>query len=719
MQLKARRKKEDRIITTTCAYDCGGRCLLKVHVRDGEIAHISTENRKGLYIQACPKGLAQQSVVHHPHRLTQPLKRSGPRGQGKFQPVSWDEALDTIAKKIQHTVAQFGTESLYFITNTGSMATLHNTPAVTQRFFGLLGKCTTTWGDPSCEGALQSALATFGTEATGSTRDNLLSSKLILLWGWNPLATRFGPDTIPYLSQAKKGGAKIVCVDPRQSETCRALADEWVPIKPGTDTALLAAMAHVMISENLLDADYIEKHTHGFYKFRDYVTGEKDGVPKSPEWAHPICGTPVESIVKLAREYAAKRPASLIAGWAPGRTAYGEQFHRAASTLSAITGNMGIDGGHTAGGTDFVNMGSIEETLPIPETRHHEMHFAELYDALLNPKPDNTHPECRLLYIVGCNLLNQNLNLNKGKQALMKVDFVVTHELFLTPTARFADIVLPVSNFMEREDIGQPFIGGPYCIHMHKILEPPEGVKSDLDIFSEIAERVNIDNYNNRSDEEWLETFLESEPAFPNIETLRTEGVHRFEMEGAHVAFREQMEDPGKNPFPTPSGKIEIFSNLFAEMNNPKIPPIPTYMSPWEGPDDPLKQKFPIQLVSPHSKARANSQFDNIEPIKKMGDDRLWINETDAIKRRIQDGDTVHVYNHRGRIRATANVTLGIMPGVASIDQGQWYAPDDRDIDSGACANVLTNDKMSPAGAFPSNTCLVQIERCPDKSFST
>jgi len=373
---------------------------------------------------------------------------------------------------------------------------------------------------------------------------------------------------------------------------------------------------------------------------------------------------------------------------------------------------MGIDGGYTAGGTDFVDIGYIEETLPIPETKHHEVHFTGLYDALLHPAPEGKHPECRLLYIVGCNLLNQNLNLNKGRKAFQKVDFVVTHELFLTPTARFADIVLPVSNFMEREDIGQPFIGGPYCIHMHKILDPLEGVKSDFDIFSEIARRVGIDHYNDRSDEQWLETFLESEPGFPHLDTLRQEGVHRFEMKHAHVAFSEQVKDPDENPFPTPSGKIEIFSNRFAEMNNPDIPPIPTYMPSWEGADDPLTGKFPIQLISPHSKARANSQFDNIESIKKLGDDRLWIHSTDADHRNIKDGDAVHVYNQRGRMLATAYVTNRIMPGVASIDQGQWYAPDESGIDKGGCANILTNDKEAPAGAFPSNTCLVQIEKC-------
>ncbi len=710
MKPNADHGKKDRIVTTTCSYDCGGRCLLKVRVRDEKIVDIGTEDRHGLHVKACPRGLAQKDVVHHPDRLTSPLKRVGQRGDGNFKPISWEEALETIAGKIRHATTRFGTESLYFVTCTGSMSTLHYTPSVTQRFFGLLGKCTTTWSDPSCEGAHQSALATFGETATGSSRDNLLSSKLIILWGWNPLDTRFGPDTAPRLSQAKKAGARIVCVDPRQSRTCRALADQWIPMKPGTDAAALIAMAYVMISEGLLDNRYIEKYTHGFEAFRDYVTGETDGTPKTPEWAHSICGAPAESIVELARDYATDKPASLITGWAPGRTAYGEQFHRAASTLSAITGNIGVDGGHAGGGPDYIEMGFIDETLPIPETGRHEVHFTGLYDALLKEKPKEKHPDCKLLYIVGCNLLNQNLNLNKGRRALMNVDFIVTHELFLTPTARYADIVLPVTHFFEREDIGQPFNGGPYSIYMNKVLDAPPGVKSDLEIFSELAECVGLENYNDPSEEEWLQTFLDSQPGFPNLETLKNAAVHPLELKRPHVAFREQIEDPGKYPFPTPSGKIEIFSSRFAEMNDPSIPSIPVYMAPWEGPEDPLAQKHPIQLISPHSKARANSVFDNIETIKKQGDDDLWMNPADARRRGVQNGDAVYVYNQRGRMRVKAKVTPRIMPGVASIDQGQWYAPDDRGVDAGGCPNVLTRDKMSPAGAFPSNTCLVQIE---------
>ncbi len=711
MNHKAGYNKNEVIITTTCCYDCGGRCLLKVYVKDGKISHISTENRDGLHIKACPRGLAQKAVAYETSRLMQPLKRLGSRGNGKFEPISWDEALQTITAEIQRAKKQYGTESIYFITNTGSMGTLHNTSNVTQRFFSFLGKCTTTWGDPSCEGALQSSLATFGTPNTGSTRDNLKFSKLIILWGWDPVVTRFGSDTTTYLSQAKKAGVKIICVDPRQNQSAKALADEWIPVKPGTDTAMLSAMAYVMITEELYDKDFVEKYTFGFDKFGDYVTGKKDGVDRNPEWARAICGAPVELIVKLARDYAGVKPAALMTGWAPGRTAYGEQFHRAASTISAITGNIGIEGGHTAGGPGIVDIGLIGGQIPVPKTDHQKVHITDLYDALIRGKPNENHLDCKLLYIAGCNLLNQNLNLNKGKKALLNPEFIVVHDLFLTPTAKYADIVLPINHFFEREDIGQPFIGGPYCIYMNKIYDALPGPKSDLEIFSEIAIRLGIENYNDKPDEQWLKTFLKAKPDLPDLQTLKTIGVQRFELKRPLVSFREQIEEPDKYPFSTPSGKIEIFSHMFAEMNNPSIPPIPTFIAPWEGLEDQLAQEYPIQLISTHSKARANSQFDNIERIKKLGDDDIWINTADAHKRGIESGDMAVVFNQRGQMCKKAKVTPRVMPGVASIDQGQWYRPDDQGTDFGGCTNVLTQDKMSPAGAFPCNTCLVRIEK--------
>jgi len=246
---------------------------------------------------------------------------------------------------------------------------------------------------------------------------------------------------------------------------------------------------------------------------------------------------------------------------------------------------------------------------------------------------------------------------------------------------------------------------------MHKASNNTSGPKSDLEIFTEIAERMGIKNYNEKSESQWLEEFLESEPSFPGLVSLKDNGTYKFDHEHPIIAFKKQIENPGNNPFPTPSGKIEIFSDRFARLKDPSIPPIPKYIASWEGPEDDLVKDYPIQLITPHSRARINSQLDNITSMEKLKDDRLWMSTEDAGKRDIKDGDTVHVFNKRGRISTQAKVTDKIMPGVASIDQGQWYDPDSQGIDHGGCANILTLDRGSPAGSFTSNTCLVQIEK--------
>ena len=701
----------ETIYTTTCSYDCGGRCLLKVHVRGSRIKKISTGNVEGLDLRACPRGLAQKAVAEDPNRLTRPLKRIGPRGAGEFKPISWDEALVTVAAELQRVKNQCGPEAIYFLANTGSLAALHNTGHVTGRFFGLLGECTAAWGVTSFEGALQSSLATYGTPFTGSSRDTLQDSRLIILWGWDPIITRFGPDTAPALSRAKKAGAEIVSVDPRRNQTAKALEARWIPIRPGTDAAMLIALAQVMITERLCDDAFLSAYVVGFDKFADYVTGKTDGIAKTPEWAQEITGVPAEIITELARDYAAMKPAALITGWAPGRTAVGEQFHRAAAALSALTGNVGIEGGYAAGGVNFLPLGLMSSQIPVPGTAHPQVHVTELYDAILKGKAGGYPADCRLLYITGCNLLNQFLNLNKGLSALEKPEFIVVQDLFLTPTARFADMVLPVSHFFEREDIGQPYGGGPYNLYMHKVVDGPPGPKSDLKIFAELAERLGIKHYLEKTETEWIEAIVAAEPDLPNREELKRKGVHRWERRQPHVAFREQIEDLAQHPFPTPSGKIEIDSKMFADMNNPAVPAIPAYQKGWEGPGDDRFKAFPLQLVSPHSKARANSQFDNIPRLKKLADDTLWINPLDAATRGIQSGEIVKVFNDRGRISVAVRVTDNIMPGIVSLDAGIWYSPDDQGVDRAGCVNVLTRDSRSPVGAFPCNSCLVEVEK--------
>jgi anaerobic dimethyl sulfoxide reductase subunit A len=700
-------KSASHTVTTSCSFDCGARCLLRVEVAEGRVVRIGTERRGALPLSACARGLAQRDALYAPDRLTVPLRRRGPRGSGDFVPISWDEALDLAAEQLRRVRDTWGPEALFLLNYAGNEGALHDTMRTARRFFALLGGCTTVHGNTSLEGARLACRVTLGHEYTGGGVENLLHSKLIVLWGWNPKVTRFRPYTWDVLRQAREAGARFVSVDPRLSPSAEALGARWIPIRPGTDAAMLLAMAQVLYAADRYDRAFIERHCFGFERFADHLQGRVDGQPKDPEWAAAITGVPAEAIRALALDYADSAPAAIWTGWAPGRSASGEQFHRAALALSALGGSFGRLGGHVAGGVDRQPLGLLAETLPIPPHESRSVHVTQVWDALLEGRAGGFPSDLRLLYLVGSNALNQFPDTNRGKRALACPEFTVAHELFLTPTARWADLVLPVAHALEREDIGQPWIGAPYCIYLHRAVPPRPEVRSDLDIFAALAARLGLSGYDEETEEGWLRRFVAHSPGWPDFDTLRAEGVHRFPTEGVRLPFREQLE--GGAPFATPSGRIELFSQALAERGDPRLPPLPSYRPAWEGPSDPLAARFPLQLVTPHARMRVNSQLDNLPQLKRQADDRLWLHPRDAAARGIGDGERVRVWNDRGALRTTAWVTERILAGVVSLDAGAWHRPDAAGVDDGGCVNVLTRAQASPGGASPFNTCLVEV----------
>src|SRR5215813_458319 len=357
---------DEEIVPSTCGHNCGGRCVVNAHVRDGRIVRISTDPRRWTPemppLTACVRGFGARERVYHPERVLHPLRRMGPRGAGKWGRISWDEALDDVAAQLRRVRDTYGPAAILDCSRSGNTSLLHNRVAL-QRLLYLFGGCTELWSNLSAEAEVFAVRHTYGAKAdyksSGRECIDYANSRLILMWGWSPGDGHFGTNTFDYLKWARKNGTRIVCVDPRVTHTSLQLADEHILIRPSTDTAMLVAMAYVIVTENLHDASFCERLVLGLDEahlppgtppdssWRSYLLGFTDGIRKTPEWAQPITGVPADTIRRLALEFATLKPAAMHCGYAPGRTLYGEQFHRAAYSLAAITGNVGIPGGNS------------------------------------------------------------------------------------------------------------------------------------------------------------------------------------------------------------------------------------------------------------------------------------------------------------------------------------------------------------------------------------
>ena len=736
MNREQTKQESVKLIASGGCHDCGGRCPYSIHVKDGKALRIEPHEE----LKACVRGYGYIKRVYSPDRLRYPVKRVGPRGEGSFQRISWEEALRTVAENLKKIKETYGPEAILCQGSSGSPGRLHN-PAPIYRLFNRLGGCVYRWGSASAEGAYFAGRVTFGTHAAGHTKDDLIHSNLIILWGLNATENIWGTNTSLHLLRAKEKGTKIIYVDPRFTNTAALFSDRWIPIRPGTDTAMMIATAYVIVKNRLQDDRFLKAYTVGFSFFEDYLLGREDGIEKTPGWAEAITGVSSRVIEELAIEYAGAKPAALIPSFAPGRTAYGEQFHRAGAALAAMTGNIGIPGGSPAccdippvGVSPGPNVPSSPSLIPIGENpfeiggkdgghplsfsfkSRRKVHNAKLWDSILEGKSGGYPGDFRFFYVVCANPLNQIPNTNKGVQALHRLDFIVVQDHFINSTARFADIVLPATTHWERDDYMRPWLGGDYHLFGNQAIDPVGEAKSDFEIARELANRLGIGDYSEKNEAEWVdEIVFSSEDSRRDIErydTFRSMGFARAKVKRPVIAFEDQIRDPDRFPFSTPSGKIEIYSKSLADLDDPRLPPIPKYIEPWEGPRDPLTRRFPLQLITFHFKTRAHSNFHNIDWLRELEPHEIWINPADAMKRGIENGSNVRVFNGRGEVRIRAKVTDRIMPGVVAIGQGAWYCPDEDGIDRGGCANVLTRDEGGAGGSTPTNTALVEVARC-------
>lgn len=738
---------EEKVISTCNINNCGGRCVIKAHVKDGQVVRVTTDDRvddlMDPQMRACIRGRGYRKMLYNPDRLKYPMKRVGKRGEGKFERITWEEAIDTIAQQVKRIGDQYGPLSRYVNYASGQSWGMFGGRNCARKLLALTGGYLNYTNDYSSGAANIATPYTYGSNDSGSSPDSYLHSKYIILWGFNSVENIFSTPTNVYLREAKKRGAKIIVIDPRYSDTAVALADEWIPILPSTDAAMMDAMAYTIVTENLYNKTFVDKYCLGFddahmpagvpatESLVSYLLGKKDNTPKTPEWAEKICGVPANTIRQIAREYATAKPAALIQGFGPQRHANGEQFTRGGTTLASITGNVGILGG-CAAGTGYWYRAGVSSAFTYKNPQKASIPCFLWTDAIERGTEltaedglkniDKLPTNIKLIFNIGGNILiNQHANINRTRKLLedeSKVEFICVSDLFMTPSAKYADILLPGTTFFERWDIGTPWCWGDYAIMGEKVVDPLYECRHEYEAFAEVAKKLGVYDEFTQGGKTLLDLVKESveltrkdDPTFPTFEEFRKKGIHVWKFDRPFIAFEDQIKDPVKNPFPTPSGKIELFSKDLWDMNkHDKIPAIAKYVPATEGPEDPLKEKYPIQLIGWHYKRRCHSTHDNHVWMEEAGPQVMWMNPRDAEKRGIKEGDKAKVFNDRGTLMIPVKLTKRIIPGVAAIPQGAWYTPDSNGIDTRGSLNVLTSHQPTPlAKANPQHTNLVEI----------
>ena len=723
---RLRPRPGEDIVTSTCGHNCGGRCVVNAHVVNGRIVKISTDPRKWQPelppLPACARGVGQIERLYHPDRLRHPLRRVGLRGSGRFERISWEEALDQTARELLRVRSQHGNAAILDLSRSGSLSVLHGWNAA-KRFLYMFGGCTDLWSNLSAEAEIFALRMTYGSQAdhktSGREPSDYANSKLIVMWGWSPADGTFGTGTQQFLKHAKQQGARVICVDPRRTRTSTALADEHIFIRPATDTAALIAMAQVIVSEGLVDREYCDRYVLGHDEahlpegapagasYRSYLMGLSDGVAKTPEWASDITGIPAATLRRLAIEIASAKPTALQGGYAPGRTAHGEQFHRALYALAALTGNVGVPGGNSGTSNGATGRCGIKSLPTGSNPTGARVSSPLLADLLARGKSGGYPADIKLIYSAGGDLFNQCPNTNKMLAALDDVEFFVAQDNFLTPTARYADVILPATTFWERNDVHTPWAGAlHYAIFMKQAIEPMYECRNDIDIFADLARRLGIFGYNDKTEFEWLRELTKD--AIDDFEAFVEQGVARFPRPADAVAFAKQIRDPESHKFSTPSGKIEIYSIALADKPDPyglgSMPTIPTWISSHD--KDP---QHPLLLCTPKSRARTHSIHGNQPNLARVDKDDLWLNPVDANARGISNGALVRVFNARGATVLPAHVTKRIAPGVVSIKEGAWFTPCRDGTDLGGSANVLSDDRSAPSGATTYNSNQVEV----------
>ncbi|TBW41278.1 Asp-tRNA(Asn)/Glu-tRNA(Gln) amidotransferase GatCAB subunit C [Siculibacillus lacustris] len=678
------------------------------------------------------------------------------RGREPFVEIGWDEALDLAAAELARVRDTHGNGAIFGGSYGWSSAgRFHHAQSQVHRFLNAIGGYTRSvqnYSFATADYLLPHVIGDRSGLIDGHTPWDRIADHagLIVMFGGAPLknaqvssggiARHIVGEAV---ARARENGARVICVSPLRADGAGEDV-EWLPIRPGTDTALILALAEVLIAEDLVDRAFLERFTTGHAVFVDYVRGAGDGTPKTPEWAEAITTVPAATIRALARGLAATRSFLMVA-WSLQRADFGEQPYWATIALAALLGQIGLPGGGF--GFGYASVNGVGNAVPatrwpvLPQGTNRVADFipvARIADALLSPGEtydfdgeSRRYPDLRLIYWAGGNPFHHHQDLNRLRRAWQRPEAVIVNESWWNPLARHADIVLPATTALERDDIAAS-VRDRFVSPSHRVLAPVGEARDDYAIFSALAERLgaaeifteglDTDGWLRRL---WDEFRVRTPEAgdLPEFDRFWAEGpVLRPALAPAEQTdlLAEFRADPEANRLRTPSGRIELYSETVARFGYADCPGHPAWIPPREGWGSPLAARHPLHLLSNQPEHRLHSQYDHggrSAEGKRRGREVVRLHAADAGARGIGDGDAVRLFNDRGACLAVAGLDDGVVPGVACLPTGAWWDPvedgSDRPLDRHGNPNVLTADiGTSRLTQGPSaQSCLVEIER--------
>ena len=708
---------------------------------------------------------ALPSAVHAACRVARPAVRKGwldngpggggARGAEPFVELGWDEALDLVAGELARVRDRWGNEAVYASSGWASAGVFHDARSQLGRFLNLFGGFVDQVTNYSFGAAMVIVPRIVGSMApvvgpVNSWPTIAANTGLMVLFGG--MAAKNGQvnqngvgahDVADWQAKAHAAGTRFVCIGPMRDDVAPGLAAEWLPIRPNTDTALMLGLAHTLLVEDLHDPAFLARCCAGFDRFARYLTGADDGMAKDADWAAAIAGIPAETIRALARRMAASR--TLIGvSWSVQRADHGEQPYWMAVTLAAMLGQIGLPGGGFGFGYGAMHgIGAPRRPVTPPSLPKGEngvrswVPVARLADMLLHPgEPysfdgeERRYPDVRLMYWCGGNPFHKQQDLNRLLRGWARPETVIVHEPWWTPAARRADVVLPCTTTVERNDLSASNYDR-YLLANHKAIAPVGGARDEYDIYSDLADRLGFRAAftEGRSEMGWLRHLYDvfrqrasrAGVEMPGFEEFWRDG--RFELpppEEPPIPFAGFREDPEAAPLATPSGRIEIHSETIAALGHDDCPGHPVWLEPAEWLGGAAARRHPLHMLSNQPRARLHSQLDcgaASRAAKIAGREAVRINPGDAAARGIADGDVVRVFNDRGQCLAGAALTDALRPGVVELATGAWYDPVDPaepgSLDKHGNPNVLTLDKPTSAlsQCCAAQTALVEIER--------